>query len=220
MLNKNIRLLAGKPLVSYTIEMALQCRGIDDFMVSTDSAAIMEIAGKAGIRFVTDRPQELATDGASKWPVFIHAMEAYEKATGVFVDYIVDMDATAPLKTAADIEGAIETALSNPEADVVITAYESESNPYFNIMEIADAGFAKMSKKPDVPVVCRQQAPPVYSLSPSAFVIKKESLYRFTHWSEANIKLYIIPRERGVDIDTEMDFRFVEFLMQEKLSKQ
>lgn len=129
------------------------------------------------------------------------------------MDIIVDMDATAPLKSKEDIEGAISLAIANPDADVVITAYEAESNPYFNMMETDARGIAIMCKKPDQPLVCRQHASPVYSLSPSAFVIRKAALYRFSHWSEAAIRLYIMPRERAVDIDTEMDFRFVEFLL-------
>ena len=212
--NKNVRHLGGKPLVQYTIDAALQCSRINDVIISTDSAVIQEIGKAAGIPFIIDRPAPLATDDASKWPVFIHALEAYEKEKGVVVDYIVDMDVTAPLKTIADIDGAIEMAVSNPDADVVITAYEAESNPYFNMMEMDQKGFARMCMTTDHPLVCRQHAPAVYSLSPAAFVIKKEALYRFSHWSEAGIKLSIMPRERAVDIDTEMDFRFVEYLLQ------
>jgi CMP-N,N'-diacetyllegionaminic acid synthase len=212
--NKNIKLLYGKPLVAYTFETALSCTLPDDIIVSTDSEAVAKIAGQFGIKFIINRPPELATDDASKWHVFIHAVEFYEKAKQVTVDYIIDMDATAPLKTKHDIEGAIQTALRNTNADVIITAYEAESNPYFNMMEIDKEGFANMIKKSDQPLASRQHAPLVYSLSPSAFVIKKEALYKYNHWSEAKSKLFIMPRERAVDIDTEMDFRFVEFLMQ------
>jgi N-acylneuraminate cytidylyltransferase/CMP-N,N'-diacetyllegionaminic acid synthase len=211
--DKNIKPLGGRPLVSYTFETAVQCNFLNDIIVSTDSLFIAELARNQGINFVIDRPAELARDNSSKWEVFIHAVETYEKTKGVKADYIVDMDATAPLKTAADIEGAIQAALNNPGADVIITAYEAESNPYFNMMETNSAGIANMVKRYRKSLVNRQEAPPVYSLSPAAFVIKTEALYRYSHWSEAICKLYIIPRERGVDIDTEMDFRFIEFLI-------
>lgn len=210
--NKNTRPLAGKPLVQYTIDTAKLCNGLNDVIISTDSETIKAIGMAAGI-FTIDRPAPLATDDASKWPVFIHALESYEREMGLTVDYIVDMDATAPLKISDDIDGAINMAIANPDADVVITAYEAESNPYFNMMETDARGIAIMCKKPDQPLVCRQHASPVYSLSPAAFVIKKQALYTYHHWSEATIKLYIMPRERAVDIDTEMDFRFVEFLL-------
>jgi len=214
--NKNIKPLNGKPLVAYTIETALQCSSLNDIVVSADGVFIAEVALGYGIEFIIDRPAELATDQASKWPVFIHTLETYEKTKQVTVDYIVDMDATAPLKTKEDIEGAIQTALENADADVIITAYEAESNPYFNMMEIDGNGNAQMVKPADRSLANRQDAPAVYSLSPSAFVIKREALYKYKHWSEAICKLYIMPRERAVDIDTEMDFRFVEFLSQNK----
>jgi len=212
--NKNIRPLCGKPLAMYTFETALSCTSLNDLIVSTDSTFIVELATAYGVEFIIDRPTELATDAASKWQVFIHAIETYEKMKGVKVDYIIDMDVTAPLKIKEDIEGAIQTALQHSDADVIITAYEAESNPYFNMMETDNSGIAKMVKQADHLLANRQEAPYVYSLSPSAFVIKKEALYRYNHWSEAVCKLYTMPRERAVDIDTEMDFRFVEFLME------
>src|SRR5438477_432480 len=109
--NKNIKLLCGKPLVAYTLETALLCILTDDIIVSTDSETVAEIARQYGVKFIINRPPELATDEASKWPVFIHVLETYEKTKQVRVDYIIDMDATAPLKTKDDIEGAIQTAL-------------------------------------------------------------------------------------------------------------
>ncbi len=68
-------------------------------------------------------------------------------------------------------------------------------------------------KKGERPIVRRQDAPEVYSLTPAAYVVKKSALYEFEHWSKAKCKVYPIPRERAVDIDTEIDFKIVEFLM-------
>ncbi len=216
--NKNTKLLCGKPLVSYTLETSMQCSILNEIIVSTDSQEIAGIAHRAGIALVIDRPAELAQDDSSKWPVFIHAVESFELARNAVVDYLVDMDATAPLKVKEDIEGAVRFALQHPEADVVITAYDAESNPYFNMMELNENNFAVLTKPWKNALVCRQDAPQVYSLSPAAFVIKKHALYKYSHWSEAKCMLYIIPRERAVDIDTEMDFKFVEFLMLQKLA--
>jgi len=126
------------------------------------------------------------------------------------------MDVAVPLKISDDIEGAIRLALSNQDADVIITGYEPERNPYFNMMETADNGFAHIVKQPCKPIVRRQDAPVVYSLSPAAYVIKRQALYAYDHWSNAKCKIYSIPRARAVDIDTELDFKLVEFLMQEE----
>jgi CMP-N,N'-diacetyllegionaminic acid synthase len=214
--NKNIKPLCGKPLVTYTLETAQQCSVFNDILVSTDSAEIISIAAEFNIQYIINRPVHLAADDTSKWDVFIQLLEQYEKDKNIRVDYIADMDATAPLKAKEDIEAAVHMAIAHPDADVVITAYEAESNPYFNMMEINNAGFATMVKSPGDALVCRQHAPAVYSLSPSAFVIKRDALYQYPHWSKANCMLSIMPRNRAVDIDTEMDFAFVDFLMQQK----
>ena len=91
---KNIKPLYGKPLITYTIEAARQCALLNDVILSTDGAAIAAVAKDNGIRFIVDRPAELASDTASKWPVYIHALETYEAAHNIRVDYLVDMDVT------------------------------------------------------------------------------------------------------------------------------
>lgn len=212
---KNIKLLKGKPLIAYTIETALACKQINDLIISTDEETIAATAKQYGAKVPFMRPAELSTDTASKWPVFIHAVETYEQQTGTQVDYLVDMDVTVPLKNIDDINGAITIALSDTNIDVVITGYEPERNPYFNMMEQMPDGFFEIVKKGDKPIVRRQDAPLVYSLTPAAYVIKKSALYAFEHWSKAKCKIYPIPRERAVDIDTEIDFSIVEFLMQQ-----
>jgi N-acylneuraminate cytidylyltransferase/CMP-N,N'-diacetyllegionaminic acid synthase len=213
---KNIKLLNGKPLIAYTIETAIASSLLNDVIISTDSEVIADTAKQFGANVPFMRPNDLATDTASKWPVFIHALETYEKMHGVTVDYLVDMDVTVPLKTPIDINGAIQKALDDTNVDVVITGYEPERNPYFNMMEIRPDGFAEIVKKGVKPIVRRQDAPEVYSLTPAAYVVKKSALYEFEHWSKAKCKIYPMPRERAVDIDTEIDFKIVEFLMNHK----
>jgi N-acylneuraminate cytidylyltransferase/CMP-N,N'-diacetyllegionaminic acid synthase len=213
---KNIKLLNGKPLIAYTVETAKQSSVLNDVIISTDSIDIANAAKLYGASVPFIRPDDLATDTASKWPVFIHALETYEKLHNVTVDYLVDMDVTVPLKTAADIDGAIQLALNDANVDVVITGYEPERNPYFNMMEINAEGYAEIVKKGIKPIVRRQDAPAVYSLTPAAYIVRKSALYEFEHWSKAKCKIYPIPRERAIDIDTAIDFKIVEFLMNNK----
>ncbi len=211
---KNIRLLKGKPLIAYTIKAALASKYLNDVIVSTNNECIASIAKQHGAVVPFIRPAELATDAASKWPVFIHALESYEKQNGKQVDYLVDMDVTVPLKTANDIDGAIQMCLNDNNVEVVITGYEPERNPYFNMMEIGEDGFARIVKQSDMPIVRRQDAPKVWSLTPPAYVIKKSALYNYEHWSKAKCMIYSIPKERAIDVDTETDYQLVEFLME------
>jgi N-acylneuraminate cytidylyltransferase/CMP-N,N'-diacetyllegionaminic acid synthase len=210
---KNIRPLKGKPLIAYTIKAAKTSTMINDLIISTDDSRIAAIAKEYGAAVPFMRPASLASDTASKWPVFIHAVEEYEKLTGRIVDYLVDLDVTVPLKTAEDIDGAIQLALLDTKTDVVITGYEPERNPYFNMMEVKDDGYATIVKKSEKPIVRRQDAPQVYSLTPAAYVVKKSALYDYDHWSNAKCKIHPIPRERAIDIDTETDFKIIECLL-------
>ncbi|TXE08791.1 cytidylyltransferase domain-containing protein [Algoriphagus aquimarinus] len=214
--NKNLRLMHGIPLIGHTIVQAQQSELIADLIISTDSQQIADTAKEFGAKVPFMRPDDLASDSASKWPVFIHALEFYEKEYGVEVEYLVDLDVTVPLKTPLDIDGAIQLALDNPSTEVVITGYEPERNPYFNMMEIREDGLAEIVKKSEKPIVRRQDAPDVYSLSPAAFVIKKSALYNYPHWSKAPCRIFPIPRERAIDIDSLLDFELVEFLMGKK----
>lgn len=210
---KNLRTILGKPLLLYTIETAQACPSLNDLIISTDSEDIAAVGRSAGVKIPFMRSAELASDTASKWHVFRDAVERYEAATGNTVTYLVDMDVTVPLKKSSDIEGAIALALKNPLTDVVITGYDPERNPYFNMMELKENGYAEIVKKPAKPLVRRQDAPKVYSLTPAAFVVKREALYDYPHWSEAKCKIFEMPRERAIDIDTEVDFKIVEYFI-------
>lgn len=214
--DKNIKLLNGSPLIVHTIQQSQGSNLIQDLIISTDDDRIAGIASAAGAKVPFKRPADLASDVSSKWPVFIHALEFYEKEYGLEVDYLVDLDVTVPLKTSLDIDGAIQMALDNPETEVVITGYEPERNPYFNMMEVRPDGLAELVKKSSKPIVRRQDAPVVYSLSPAAFVIKKSALYNHPHWSKAPCRIYPMPRERAIDIDSTLDFELIEFLLQRK----
>ena len=213
---KNVRLLNGIPLIGHTILQARESQLIDEVLISTDSPEIGKVAMEYGASFPFLRPLDLASDTASKWPVFIHALEYFEKESGKTVDYIVDMDVTVPLKTRNDIERAIQLAKSKPDVDVVITGYEPERNPYFNMMELGENGYAQIVKTSRKPIVRRQDAPKVYSLSPAAYVIKKSALYNYEHWSKAKCLISPMPRERAIDIDSEFDFQLIEFILQNK----
>src|SRR5205085_7315280 len=113
-------------------------------------------------------------------------------------------------------DGAIKMALQHPETDVVITGYMPEKNPYFNMMEVNKRGFAEIVAKSEEPIVRRQDAPKVFSLSGAAFVVKKSALFNYSHWSQAVCRIYEIPRERALDIDEEIDFEMIKLLLNQR----
>lgn len=206
---KNIRLLHGKPLIVHTIEQAKSVPGISGVYVSTDSQAIADVAAAAGAIVPYRRPAELATSSAPKVPVIEH-MVHHLIAGGLDIETVVDLDPTSPLRTVDDISQCL--ALLDDEADVVITAYEAEKNPYFNMVEVKPDGNIGVVKPPTSQVAGRQAAPRVYSMNASIYVWRASALARGL-WG-GRVKLYVMPRERSVDIDSELDFFFVDKLME------
>ena len=206
---KNIRMIHGKPLIVHTIEQALACELIERVYVSTDSAEIASIAADAGAEVPFLRPAELATNSAPKVPVIDHLV-SHVRASGVDVSMVVDLDPTSPLRTVQDIAACI--ALLDGDTDVVITGYESDKNPYFNMVERQDDGNIGLVKKPNSPIAGRQGAPAVYAMNASIYVWRPAAL-KGGIW-DGRVKLYAMPRERSVDIDSEIDFFLVEKLME------
>jgi CMP-N-acetylneuraminic acid synthetase len=209
--NKNIRLLAGKPLIAHTVEQALACRDIEGVFVSTDSTAIADAARRAGATVPFMRPAELATSSAAKLPVVEHLVSGVERLVGP-VDVVIDLDPTSPLREVRDIESCLRRL--DARTDVVITGYEAEKNPYFNMVEERDDGTIGLVKPPAREITGRQSAPKVYAMNASIYVWRRSALGKGL-WN-GRTALYVMPRERSIDIDTELDFKLVELLMQEK----
>lgn len=213
---KNLRVLHGKPLIAYAIEQAHASGIFDRVITSTDDVEMAAAARKFGAEVPFMRPSELAQDTTNKWDVFRHLVSEVETRLGLRVDVLADLDTGVALRTPADIRRAIER-LRETDAEVCVTAYEADHNPYYNMVELDAAGLARVCMPPPVPVTNRQQAPPVYNLSPSIFAIRRDALWAHDHWSQCRMTLAVVPRERAVDIDTEFDFRLVESLLERRL---
>jgi CMP-N,N'-diacetyllegionaminic acid synthase len=210
---KNIRLLMGKPLIAWTIEQALSSKVADRVIVSTDSVEIAEVARAFGAETPFLRPDELATSSAGKLPVLMHLVEWCE-SQGNKVEKLIDLDPTSPLREVRDIKACVD--LLNDSTDVVITGYESDKNPYFNMVEQKSSGYYERVCVPSSEVVSRQSAPKVYAMNASIYVWWRSALMP-SLWKSPRIALYSMPRERSIDIDHPIDFELVELMMQRKL---
>jgi len=101
----------------------------------------------------------------------------------------------------------------------VITGSLARHSPYFNLVEVNEKGVVQLSKQLTVPIFCRQDSPKCYDLNGSVYVWRRESLLRCQSIYEKDTRLYEMPPERSVDIDSELDFEFVEFLMSKRLER-
>ncbi len=209
---KNIRLLCGKPLIGWTIEQALASGVADEVFVSTDSEEIARVARSFGAQVPFLRPAELATSTAGKLPVIQHLVEWVEAQSGA-VSSIVDLDPTSPLRNITDIQTCFR--MLDETTDVVITGYLADKNPYFNMVELKANGFYERVCQPDKEVFGRQSAPEVFAMNASIYAWHRRSLSS-SLWNSPNIRLHIMPRERSIDIDHEIDFDLVALLMKQK----
>ena len=209
---KNLKVLLGKPLIAHSIDQARASGLFDLIAVSSDSDEILAVAQDCGADLLVKRPDELATDQAAKLPVIRHCVAEVERLTGDSFETLVDLDATSPLRTPEDIRDAVEL-LERSGAGNVITAMPARRSPYFNLVELDQDGIVHLSKSPRSAIVRRQDAPKCYDMNASIYVWRRAALFGNESLFNPDTRLHVMPEERSIDIDSELDFRFVEFLM-------
>jgi len=217
--NKNIRTLLGKPLIAHSIMQAKASGLFDCISVSSDSDEILATAGKWSADYLIKRPDELATDQAAKLPVIRHCVTEAECIFGQTFDVVVDLDATSPLRIPEDIVGSVRL-LEERGVSNVITGSPARRSPYFNLVEVDEHGVVRLSKALKTQVIRRQDAPKCYDMNASVYVWRRDSLFSAPTIFNSDTLLYDMPEERSIDIDSELDFRFVEFIMGRKSSRE
>lgn len=212
--NKNIKELNGKPLIAYTIEQAKDSGLFEHIVISTDSETIANVAKEYGAEVFFKRSAEMASDTAGKLDVIKDAFKRSEEHYNRTFDYLVDLDATAPLRSAEDIINSFNQFKGN-DNDNLITAMPSRRSPYFNLVEQDKDGKVYLSKTLNDTIVRRQDAPKSYDMNASIYIWKREVILNENTLFLEKTGLYVMPEERSIDIDTELDYQFVEFLMKE-----
>jgi CMP-N,N'-diacetyllegionaminic acid synthase len=213
---KNIRPLAGKPLISWSVEQAKASGLFALVAVSSDDAAILAAGQAAGADFLVKRPAEMATDNASKLPAIRHCALEAEIALGRKADIVVDLQPTSPLRLPEDIAAAVALRAATG-AEHVITGQIAKCSPYFSLVEEGPDGVVGLSKTLDHPIVRRQDAPPCYDMNGSIYVWTRAALVDAPSDFYPTTRIHVMPDERSVDIDTELDFLFADFLMRRRL---
>lgn len=207
---KNVKNLNGKPLIQYSIEIALKCPSIDKVIVSTDDLEISNIATKCGAT-VIDRPKELASDCSPEWMAWQHAIEFLQ------LDYIdfgfVSLPCTSPLRNVQDVEAAISKR-RNTSADICISITESSRSPYFNMVQVDDNGFVNVVNKLESTVVRRQDVPKVFDITTVVYVSTASFIMNHQGIFSGNVVAVEVPKHRAIDIDDEFDFLMAEALIQ------
>ncbi len=214
--SKNSRMIAGYPLIVHSIRQALDSELFEHVVISTDSDEISEISRQYGGEVFFRRPGELAEDSSPKLPVIRHAFLEAEKHYGCRYEYIVDLDATSPLRSITDIQTCADL-IQSGNCSNVITAAPSHRSPYFNLIEKNAAGHWAPSKSMGRMLTRRQESPPCFDMNASIYAWTRESLLNESEIFLPGTQLHVMPRERSFDIDSPLDFRIVELLMREEM---
>ena len=212
--NKNIRPLLGKPLIAYTIEYLKKWGKGDKIVCSTDSDEIATIARKYGAEIPCMRPPELAIDTAPKLPVLQHILKICEQQDNTTYDVIVDLDPTAPLRKLIFIQEAFQKFIKSDVYNLYSVS-KARKNPYFNMVELDEKGYAHLCKKSDA--TRRQDAKAVYELNASIYIYHRDFLLRAHSIHSDKTIIYEMPEIASIDIDREIDFLFIEYLIKNEV---
>lgn len=208
--DKNIKLLKGKPLMAYTVECALQSGMFDKVFVSTDSEKYAAIAEKYGADASFLRSDKNSSDTAGSWDVVREVLQHYDSQGEVY-DEIMLLQITSPLRTTADILNSIEL-FYEKGAFAVLSVVEMEHSPLW-ANTLPESGLMDDFFNEEYENIPRQFLPKYYRQNGAIYLIKREELDK-NNMFQKNCYAYIMPQERSIDIDTEMDFRLAELFME------
>ncbi len=213
---KNARDLLGKPVLAWSIAQARETGLFDAIAFSSDSDALLDAALKAGADIAVKRPDEMATDTAPKLPAIRHCLERAIAQTGRTPEIFVDLDVTSPLRLASDITGAVAL-LRESGTRNVITGAPARRSPYFNLVEQHTDGSVGLSKTADPPITRRQDAPRCFDMNASIYVWRVAPFLEQPAVFYPDTRLFEMPEERSIDIDSDLDFALVELLLRQRL---
>ena len=211
---KNIKQLAGKPLINYSIDIARQFVLDADICVSTDDEEIAKTVQDYGLEIPFMRPSALATDHANHHEVILHAIEFY-KQQGIIYDNILLLQPTSPFRKEKHIEDVIS--LYNNDLDMIVSVKPSKANPYFNLFEEDKQGY--LVKSVESSSTRRQDASTVYQMNGSIYLINVESILKKPLNELKKIKKYVMDDYYSIDIDNNFDFTLCEFLIENRMIK-
>lgn len=217
---KNIKKIAGKPLLHYSLEQAIELKNSSkheiEIMVSTDCDEILDCARQTGIECPYKRPDFLATDTAGKLGALYDALSFSEDYFKCEFDYLLDLDVTSPLRNLKDINEALNLIESDKKALTIFSVSPANRNPYFNMVEKKSNGYYSLVCNPEHSILSRQKAPIVYDMNASFYIFRKNffKLDIKTPITKKSI-VYVVPHI-CFDLDHPIDFEFMTYLIENK----
>jgi N-acylneuraminate cytidylyltransferase len=208
-LNKNIKSLAGRPLIQYTLDVAKQSKNLNKIVVSSDSEEIIAIATSLGAEVPFKRPGYLAKDNSTTLSVVRHALE-YFLDIGEKFDAICLLQVTFPFRTVEVLEAALEKfILEKPDSLISVSKIPHVYNPHW-AFEKNDSGFLRLFTDAQEIISRRQELPDTYFRNGSIYITKTEVVLNKNSLYGSKISYIELPREEVINIDTEEDWARAE----------
>jgi len=213
---KNIKLLSGIPVIAHTIREALKSNLINRYVVSTDDIEIQKVALAYGAECPFLRPDEFATDTASSVAALRHAVDWIEREEGTQYDYVIELMATNPMKTVDDIDRCIKK-LIDTGADSVIAVHRLDDHHPARIKKIVDDRIVDFCVPEKLESRRQDLTPDAYIRSGSIYALRRDHLMvQGQRYGSVESRPYILPPERAVNIDSEIDFLIAEQLLKSR----
>lgn len=217
---KNILMLAGKPLIAWTIEQANCSKYIDKVIVSTEDDEISEIARKYEAEIPFLRPTELARDDSPTIDSIIHAINWFEEK-GHYFDIVVLLEPTSPLRDVVDIDKCIEMLISHPAAKAIVSVAKLESaHPEFNMIINDEGLIRKLNGTTTFNVLRRQELEDIYFFEGSVYISEIPSLKQKRTFYHESTLAYVVPKYKSIEVDEISDLICIEALMKAKIERK
>lgn len=210
--NKNIKLLAGKPLIYYSIEIAQKIVPNNQIIISTDSESIKEIAEQKGVKIEHLRPKNLASDTASTYDVLLHEIQSVEK-TGWKPKVLILLQPTSPFREFDQVKRGIEK-FQESDVDLLVGVKKTDSNPYYTLYEENVSGYLERSKKSNFSR--RQDCPTVWETNGALYIIDIEVLKKHPLSKMKRRKGFEMDEYSSIDLDTPLDWIIAESVIKYK----
>jgi len=213
-IRKNVCLVAGKPLIAWSIEAALNCDKIDRVIVSTDDTEIADVSKAFGAEVPFTRPEKYATDDSPVFETLNHALDylEYEK---YYPTHVLQLNPTSPLRTSSHISEAIQL-LEDRKADSVVSVCEAHTHPYWCKQLDQNGKLIDFLKDGPDKFKVRNKLPKVYALNGSIFLAKKDTIRKSTHYTD-NTYPYIMDADSSLDIDTPWELYLTNLILKDRL---
>lgn len=209
---KNIKPLAGRPLLAYTADAALAAKSLARVVLTTEDEEIAAVGRACGLDVPFMRPAELAEDTTPTLPVVIHALRTLE-AAGERFDAVCLLQPTNPLRSSADIDRCVEL-LQGADSVLSVLAVPHEYNPHWVYFR-DEMGMLRLSTGEATPIARRQDLPPAYHRDGSVYVTRTEVVLTEKSLYGKRVLSYLIAPERSVNIDTLEDWERAERMLRE-----